>query len=124
MLPKGATETGDWSLTGGGNGEIYVPISFPIQLGIAARAKAGALRARRRGRRMHRHRGRTDGPGRNAVRVRSRSQEAGFAGIFDSSGIEGGAGKSGAFIVFEPEPHGAPSARGRSPADHGRAGGA
>jgi hypothetical protein len=32
VLPRGATETGNWSLTGGGTGEIFIPISFPIRL--------------------------------------------------------------------------------------------
>lgn len=35
VLPRGATETGNWSLTGGGTGEIFIPISFPIRLSAA-----------------------------------------------------------------------------------------
>ena len=31
-LPPGASETGVWSLTGGGDGETYVPMSFPVRL--------------------------------------------------------------------------------------------
>jgi len=32
-LPKGITESGTWSFNGAGNGEAYVPINFPFQVG-------------------------------------------------------------------------------------------
>ena len=100
-LPPGATETGIWSLTGGGNGETYVPMSFTIQLAQPLKVEqvhyvpekgAGVCKGTAK---------EPTAPSENLCVYEYKLNNATAGGIWNASGAQTGASVSGAFLVFE-----------------------
>ena len=100
-LPPGATETGVWSLTGGGNGETYVPLSFTIplaqplgssQVHYVPEKGAGVCKGTAE---------EPTAPSENLCVYQSALNSATAGGIWNFSGLEAGTSVSGAYVFFE-----------------------
>jgi hypothetical protein len=101
VLPRLATETGNWSLTGGGTGEIYIPISFPIRLSAPLEhKKVHYVPSTGEGECTGTEEEPTAPEGELCV-YQGTLAEATAGGIWQNNGAVGGASTSGAFIYFE-----------------------
>jgi hypothetical protein len=101
-LPPGATETGIWSLTGGGNGETYVPLSFTIPLAAPLREESQVHYVPENGGGVCKGTAENPtAPSENLCVYQSSLSGAKAEGIWDYTGGRLGAGVSGAYIFFE-----------------------
>jgi hypothetical protein len=101
VLPRLATETGNWSLTGGGTGEIYIPISFPVQLSTALSGSKVHYVSSTGGGECTGTEAEPTAPEGELCVYEGTLTEATPGGIWNNSGSVAGASTSGAFIYFE-----------------------
>jgi hypothetical protein len=102
VLPKGATETGIWSASGLEGAEVYVPISFPIQLSapISAGPKLHLVPAGGAAPCTGTAAEPTAPEGQLCV-YEYRLEGAEFGGFWNSSHLTAGVNKTGGYILLE-----------------------
>lgn len=100
-LPPGATETGVWSLTGGGDGETYLPISFTIRLAATLSESQVHYVPEKGGGVCKGTAAEPTAPSENLCVYQRSLSNATAGGIWNFSGLVGGASVSGAYVFFE-----------------------